>query len=260
MTIGTVRWFDAPKGYRFIKPDDGGVDVMVDICALERAGMASLDQGQRLGFEDVRDDTIGRSCAENSAFSAIPRAGAGRCRTVSDVVLRVARFDSTQDVRTAIRYAYQWTDRRRSTRNGRCPSSLVARRKWVTNTQFDIQVVFLLSLGAFVVWLACGLTMAFGRPAFGLETTLRIHAIAAPVFAADVPSLVSFCDSSLRVVLLNRMKSQVKRPPQTWSCDCVNSEHHFKTERRTPGDHRQSATSRTTKTLSRPETPACKSR
>ena len=66
MTIGTVRWFDVPKGYGFIKPDDGGVDVLVTICALERAGMASLDQGQRLSFEVVRDERIGRSCAENS--------------------------------------------------------------------------------------------------------------------------------------------------------------------------------------------------
>jgi CspA family cold shock protein len=65
MTIGTVRWFDAHKGYGFIKPDDGGVDVMVDICALERAGMASLARGQRLGFEVVRDERIGKTCAEN---------------------------------------------------------------------------------------------------------------------------------------------------------------------------------------------------
>jgi len=63
MTIGTVRWFDVAKGYGFIKPDDGGVDVLVSICALERAGMASLDQGQRLSFEVVRDERIGRSCA-----------------------------------------------------------------------------------------------------------------------------------------------------------------------------------------------------
>ena len=49
MTNGTVRWwFDVRKGYGFIKPDDGGVDVLVDICAVERAGMAYLDQGQRL--------------------------------------------------------------------------------------------------------------------------------------------------------------------------------------------------------------------
>ena len=42
MTTGTVRWFDVPKGYGFIKPDDGGIDVLVDICAVERAEMASL--------------------------------------------------------------------------------------------------------------------------------------------------------------------------------------------------------------------------
>jgi len=74
MTIGTVRWFDAHKGYGFIKPDDGGVDVMVDICALDRAGIASLDQGQRLGFEVMRDERIDKSCAENlSVFSDTSR-------------------------------------------------------------------------------------------------------------------------------------------------------------------------------------------
>jgi len=65
MTIGTVRWFDVPKGYGFIKPDDGGVDVLVSICALERAGIASLDQGQRLSFEVVCDGRIDRSRAVN---------------------------------------------------------------------------------------------------------------------------------------------------------------------------------------------------
>ena len=48
MTVGTVRWFDVQKGYGFLKTDEGGVDVLVSLCALERAGMASLDQGQRL--------------------------------------------------------------------------------------------------------------------------------------------------------------------------------------------------------------------
>jgi cold shock protein len=87
MTMGTVRWFDASKGYGFIKPDDGGGDVMVEICALERAGMASLDQGQRLRFEVVRDERIGRSCAENLSVSAAPRGA----RTVSDVLTRLAQ-------------------------------------------------------------------------------------------------------------------------------------------------------------------------
>ncbi len=69
MTIGTVRWFDAGIGYGLLKPDDRGVDVLVSICALERAGLASLDQGQRLSFEVVHDERIGRSCAENLSAS-----------------------------------------------------------------------------------------------------------------------------------------------------------------------------------------------
>jgi cold shock protein len=65
MTVGTVRWCDGSKGYCFLKPDGGGADVLVNICALERAAMASLDEGQRLNFEVVYDERIGRSCAEN---------------------------------------------------------------------------------------------------------------------------------------------------------------------------------------------------
>jgi cold shock protein len=71
MTTGAVRWFDVPKGYGLIKPDDGGVDVLVDICAVERAEMASLKQGQRLSFEIVHDERIGRSYAENLIASEI---------------------------------------------------------------------------------------------------------------------------------------------------------------------------------------------
>ena len=71
MITGTVRSFDAHKGYGFIKPDDGGVDVLVDICAVERAEMDSLKQGQRLSFEIVHDERIGRSCAENLIASEI---------------------------------------------------------------------------------------------------------------------------------------------------------------------------------------------
>ena len=75
MTNGTVRWFDVRKGYGFLKPDDHGVDVLVDVCAVERAGMASLNQGQRLSFEVVYDKRIGRSCAENLGVSGL-QAGA----------------------------------------------------------------------------------------------------------------------------------------------------------------------------------------
>ena len=71
MTTGTVRWFDVPKGYGLIKPDDGGVDVLVDICAVERAKMASLKQGQRVSFEIVYDERFGRRYAENLTASEI---------------------------------------------------------------------------------------------------------------------------------------------------------------------------------------------
>lgn len=74
MTIGTVRWFDVPKGYGFIKPDDGGVDVLVSICALERAGIASLDQGQRVSFDVVRDERIGTPRAVNLSVSGLQAA------------------------------------------------------------------------------------------------------------------------------------------------------------------------------------------
>src|ERR1700735_94305 len=69
MTIGIVRWFDVRKGYGFLKPDDGGVDVLVDVCAVERAGMASLYQGQSLSFDVVCDKRIVISCADNLCTS-----------------------------------------------------------------------------------------------------------------------------------------------------------------------------------------------
>jgi len=55
MPTGTVKWFDAKKGYGFIAPDDGGKDVFVHITAVTRAGLESLKQGQRVSFETVPD-------------------------------------------------------------------------------------------------------------------------------------------------------------------------------------------------------------
>jgi CspA family cold shock protein len=71
MITGTVRSFDAHKGYGFIKPDDGGVDVLVDLCAVERAEMDSLKQGQRLSFEIVYNKRVGRPYAQNLIASEI---------------------------------------------------------------------------------------------------------------------------------------------------------------------------------------------
>lgn len=65
MNIGTVKWFNATKGFGFIQPESGGADVFVHISAVERAGMQSLVEGQKLQFEIVRDNRSGKSSAGN---------------------------------------------------------------------------------------------------------------------------------------------------------------------------------------------------
>jgi CspA family cold shock protein len=51
MPVGTVKWFNATKGYGFIQPEDGSRDVFVHISEVQRAGMQSLQDGQKLGYE-----------------------------------------------------------------------------------------------------------------------------------------------------------------------------------------------------------------
>lgn len=63
MNIGTVKWFNATKGYGFIQPEDGGADVFVHISAVERAGMRSLNEGQKLSYELERDRKSGKTSA-----------------------------------------------------------------------------------------------------------------------------------------------------------------------------------------------------
>ena len=53
MAIGTVKWFNPGKGFGFITPDEGGSDAFVHISSLERAGIASLNEGQKVSFELV---------------------------------------------------------------------------------------------------------------------------------------------------------------------------------------------------------------
>lgn len=64
MTIGTVKWFNTVKGFGFIQPDDGGNDAFVHISAVERAGMSSLTEGQRVEYELVRGKN-GKMAAED---------------------------------------------------------------------------------------------------------------------------------------------------------------------------------------------------
>ena len=63
--IGTVKWFNAQKGFGFIQPDNGGSDVFVHISAVERAGMSSLNEGQKVSFDIVADKRSGKSSAGN---------------------------------------------------------------------------------------------------------------------------------------------------------------------------------------------------
>jgi CspA family cold shock protein len=65
MGTGTVKWFNAQKGFGFIKPDDGSNDVFVHISAVERAGMSQLNEGQKLSYELVKNPKNGKEAAEN---------------------------------------------------------------------------------------------------------------------------------------------------------------------------------------------------
>jgi CspA family cold shock protein len=63
MSTGTVKWFNGQKGFGFIQPDDGGSDVFVHISAVERAGMTSLQEGQKISYELERDKRSGKTSA-----------------------------------------------------------------------------------------------------------------------------------------------------------------------------------------------------
>jgi CspA family cold shock protein len=63
MKTGTVKWFNSQKGFGFIQPDGGGADVFVHISAVERAGLGSLHEGQKLSFELEKDQRSGKFSA-----------------------------------------------------------------------------------------------------------------------------------------------------------------------------------------------------
>ncbi len=64
MPIGTVKFFNATKGYGFIQPEDGGQDAFVHITAVERAGMGTLNQDQKVSY-DLEQDQRGKTKATN---------------------------------------------------------------------------------------------------------------------------------------------------------------------------------------------------
>jgi CspA family cold shock protein len=65
MNTGTVKWFNNQKGFGSIQPENGDKDVFVHISAVERAGMGSLNEGQRVSFDIVANRHSGKSAAEN---------------------------------------------------------------------------------------------------------------------------------------------------------------------------------------------------
>ncbi len=65
MPNGTVKWFNPTKGFGFIQPDSGGADIFVHISAVERAGLSSLNEGQKVLFDEERDPKKGKTSAVN---------------------------------------------------------------------------------------------------------------------------------------------------------------------------------------------------
>lgn len=69
MTVGIVKFFNYSKGFGFIQPEDGSPDVFVHISAVERAGLPSINEGQKLNFDVVTDPRRGKSSAENLSMA-----------------------------------------------------------------------------------------------------------------------------------------------------------------------------------------------
>ncbi len=67
MNSGTVKFYNEQKGYGFIAPDNGGADVFVHATALERAGMRTLSEGQKVSFDTAKDERSGKTAVDNNS-------------------------------------------------------------------------------------------------------------------------------------------------------------------------------------------------
>ncbi|EJF86629.1 cold-shock protein [Bartonella rattimassiliensis] len=67
MSTGTVKWFNTTKGFGFIQPSDGSADVFVHISAVERSGLSSLNEGQKISYDVLQDRRSGKFAASNLA-------------------------------------------------------------------------------------------------------------------------------------------------------------------------------------------------
>ena len=70
MHTGTVKWFNAQKGFGFIQPESGGRDIFVHISAVERAGLSGLAEGQKITYELVVDTRSGKTSADQLRVAA----------------------------------------------------------------------------------------------------------------------------------------------------------------------------------------------
>jgi len=81
MATGTVKWFNATKGFGFIQPEDGGPDVFVHVSAVERAGLSALNEGDQVAFELEQDRRSGKTSAGGlQVLSAAPPGAGGAPR------------------------------------------------------------------------------------------------------------------------------------------------------------------------------------
>ena len=85
MATGTVKWFNATKGFGFIQPDDGGTDVFVHISAVERAGLSSLNEGQKISLK--RRSTACAARPARKTFASVKAIDGGSPRMYWDPLI-----------------------------------------------------------------------------------------------------------------------------------------------------------------------------